>query len=125
MIYVDADFLFALIKNEDWLKEGVEQFYSEKREQLYTSNYTLLEMMLVAYREDRDVLKTVRNIESLVEVRGDTEVLKAAASYVEDRDLTPFDALHLAASGEDGIASSDQDYDGLERWIDITRLPQE
>ncbi len=55
--------------------------------------------MLVAYREDRDVLKTVPNVSELVEVRGDTEDVIAAASHVKEKDLTPFDAIHLVKSG--------------------------
>ncbi len=55
--------------------------------------------MLVAYREDRDVLKTAPNVSELVEVRGDTEDVMAAASHVKEKDLTPFDAIHLVKSG--------------------------
>ena len=99
-MYVESDFLLALIK-DDWLGEAAEEVYREHCEDLWTSAYTLLELMFVARRADRDVLKTAVAAKELVEVMGDVEAMLAAASYVEDHGMTPFDALHLVQSGED------------------------
>ena len=52
----------------------------------------------MAYREDRDVLKTVTGVPELVEIEGDKEDMIAAANYVQDRGMTPFDAIHLVKS---------------------------
>ena len=108
---VDADFLLALIKEDDWLAEPAEEFYESHDEDLWTSQYTLLELMLVAYREKWDVLRVVANANSLLEVRGDVEPVLAAASYVEDDGFTPFDALHLVQSESDPIVSTDDSYE--------------
>ena len=110
-VYAETDFLLALIKGDDWLSESAEELYDEHCDEIWTSEYALIELMLVAYREDRDVLKTVANVDELVDVdRGADDVL-AAASYVENHGMTPFDAVHLVESGDDPILSSDSAYD--------------
>lgn len=112
-MYAEADFLLALIKDDDWLSEPAERVYEEHADELWTSDLTLIELMLVAYREDRNVERIVTNASALLEVRGNEERILAAASYVSDRGLTPFDALHAVASSGDPIVSSDQSYDGV------------
>ena len=117
-MYAETDFLLALIKEEDWLSEPAEKVYEENENELWTSQYTLVELMLVAYREGWNVLRVVAATKELVEVRGDTEDVLAAASYVEDNGFTPFDALHLVKSGDDAVVSSDADYDKFtERFV--------
>lgn len=111
-MYAETDFILALVKEDDWLADAAETVYEENCDSLWTSRQTLVELMLVAYREDWDVLRVVASAKELVEVRGDTEEVLAAASYVEDDGFTPFDALHLVASGDDAMVSSDSDYDG-------------
>lgn len=69
--------------------------YRERRDELWTSQFTLIELLLVAYREQRDSERVVTNAANLVEVRGDVETIVAAATYVEDHEFTPFDALYL------------------------------
>lgn len=110
-MYVETDFLLALLKDEDWLKQSAESFYRENKEELWTSEFTLLELMLVAYREDRNALKIVSETMELIEVHGNKEDMESAAVYVQEEGMTPFDALHLVKSGEEKIVSSDKEYD--------------
>lgn len=119
MTYAETDFLLALIKDDDWLQEAAERVYENRRDELWTERATLIELMLVSYREGWDVLRTVTAARSLVEIRGDTEDILAAASYVEDDGFTPLDALHLVASGDDPIVSSESDYDGYSERIKL------
>jgi hypothetical protein len=118
-MYVETDFLLALIKDDDWLSEAAESVYRERREELWTSQFTLVELLLVAYREGRDAERVVANAASLVEVRGNTDTVVAAASYVEEHGFTPFDALHLVESGGETIVSSDDSYEGFAPRIDL------
>ena len=111
MLYAETDFLLALVKDDDWLAEAAENVYEDNRNDLWTSRDTLIELMLVSYREGWDVLRTVVAGRELVEVRGETDDVVAAASYVEDEGFTPLDALHLVNSGDDTIVSSDEGYD--------------
>ncbi|WEL24015.1 type II toxin-antitoxin system VapC family toxin [Candidatus Nanohalovita haloferacivicina] len=110
-MYVETDFILALLKEDDWLSDKAEQIYRENRKDLWTSEYTLLELMLVAYREDRNVLKTVSETIELLEVRGDSKDIESAAAYVQQEEMTPFDALHLVKSDGEKIVSSDKEYD--------------
>lgn len=108
-MYVESDFLLALIKDNDWLKESAEEIY-RNNEELWTSRFTLIELLVVSYREDWNPVRIISNAARLVDIKQDTEDIKAAASYMEEEGFTPFDALHLVASGEEEIVSSDKDY---------------
>ena len=119
-MYVETDFLLALIKDEDWLGDAAESVYREHRDDLWTSQFTLIELLLVAYREDLDAERVVADAASLLDVRGDVETVVAAATYVEDHGLTPFDALHLVESDGDTIVSSDESYDEFTERVDLT-----
>lgn len=111
-MYAETEFVLALIKGDDWLSERAEELYDEHGDEIWTSEYALIELMMVAYREDRDVLKTVANVDELVDVDGDSDGVLAAANYVENHGMTPSDAVHLVRSGDDSILSSDSAYDG-------------
>ncbi len=89
------------------------------------AQFTLIELLLVAYREDRDAERVVTNAASLVDVRGDVETVVAAASYVEDRGFTPFDALHLVESDGDTIVSSDGAHDDIAPRLDLRTAREE
>jgi predicted nucleic-acid-binding protein len=124
-MYAETDFLLALIKDEDWLGRTAEQVYREHRGKLWTSQFTLIELLLVAYREDRDTERVVTHAAKLVEVRGDVDTVVAAATYVADHGFTPFDALHLVESDGDTIVSSDGAYEGFAPRVDLTPSTEE
>jgi hypothetical protein len=110
-MYVETDFLLALVKPDDWLGDRAETLYREHQDELWTSEFTLIELMLVAYREGRNVERTVAEAKQLVDVDGDAEGVLAAASHVEESGFTPFDALHLVRSEADPVVTSEQDYE--------------
>lgn len=118
-MYVETDFILALIKDEDWLGEAAKAVYREHRDELWTSQFTLVELLMVAYREDRDTERVVTNAANLLEVRGDVDTVVAAATYVDDYGFTPFDAVHLVESDGDTIVSSDDAYEGFADWLDL------
>ncbi|QPV63389.1 PIN domain-containing protein [Halosimplex litoreum] len=123
-MYVETDFLLALIKDDDWLGAAAERVYRDHEDDLWTSQFTLVELLLVAYREDRDVERVVTNAAALVTVRGDVDAVVAAASYVADHGLTPFDALHLVHSDGDRIVSSDGAYDEFAPRLDLRTVEE-
>jgi predicted nucleic acid-binding protein len=120
-MYVETDFILALLKNDDWLSKKAEKIYKQN-EKLWTSHYTLIEIMMVAYREDRNVLSSVAETIELVEVRGNEKEVESAAVYVEEEEMTPFDALHLVKSGSDTIVSSDKDYEKYSDTVDLKNI---
>ena len=124
-MYAEVDFLLALIKDDDWLGEAAEEVYQKHRDDLWTSQFTLIELLLVAYREDRDTERVIANAATLLEVRGDVDTVVAAATYVEDHGFTPFDALHLVESAGDTIVSSDSAYEGFAPRLDLRDLTEE
>ncbi len=124
-MYAETDFLLALIKHEDWLGDAAEAVYRDQQDELWTSQFTLIELLLVAYREDRDTERVVSNAANLVEVRGDAETVVTAATYVEDHGFTPFDALHLVESNGDTIVSSDDTYEDVTPRLDLKTVTEE
>ncbi|RQG92384.1 type II toxin-antitoxin system VapC family toxin [Natrarchaeobius chitinivorans] len=124
-MYAETDFLLALIKDDDWLGTTAETVYREHRDELWTSQFTLIELLMVAYREERDTERVVSNAASLVEVRGDVETVVTAATYVEDHGFTPFDALHLVESNGDTIVSSDETYADVTSRLDLKTVAEE
>ena len=124
-MYAETDFLLALIKDDDWLGEAAESVYREHRDELWTSQFTLIELLMVAYREERDTERVVSNAASLVEVRGDVETVVTAATYVEDHGFTPFDALHLVESNGDTVVSSDDTYEDATSRLDLKTITEE
>ncbi|NUB92206.1 PIN domain-containing protein [Haloterrigena sp. SYSU A558-1] len=124
-MYAETDFLLALIKDDDWLGDAAESVYREHRDELWTSQFTLIELLMVAYREERDTERVVSNAANLVEVRGDVETVVTAATYVEDHGFTPFDALHLVESNGETIVSSDDTYEDVTPRLDLKTVSGE
>ncbi len=122
-MYAETDFLLALIKDDDWLGPAADRVYRAHGDDLWTGRFTLIELLLVAYREDRDAERVVVNAAELVEVSGDVDTVVAAATFVEDHGFTPFDALHLVESDGDTIVSSDDAYDGMAPRLDLSADP--
>jgi len=124
-MYAETDFLLALIKDEDWLGDDAEAVYRDHQDELWTSQFTLIELLMVAYREQRDTERVITNAAALVEVRGDVDTVVAAATYVEDHGFTPFDALHLVESDGDTIVSSDATYESFAPQLELNGAEDE
>ncbi len=119
-MYAETDFILALIKQNDWLKEPAEKIYQKHRDEIWTSSYTLVEIMMIAYRENKDTLQTLSNIAELIKIKGDKNDIHAAAYYVEEEGYTPFDAIHLIKSKNDPIITSDKTYQDHKETISLT-----
>ncbi|RQG89340.1 PIN domain-containing protein [Natrarchaeobius chitinivorans] len=126
-MYVETDFLFALAKRDDWLQDEAKA--ALEREDVHTSILAYAEFLVRTYDRgegfETDAPRLVVNLLELVPVRPQAheDALLAAATYLEEYEMTPFDALHagIAASQNERILSSDLSYDDL----DVTRVPLE
>jgi len=124
-VYVETDFLTTLIKDEDWLQEEALRAL-EEHDDIHTSILAYAEVLVLFYDRDDaeyeiDVPRAITNLLELVPIgseRHEMAVL-AAAAFLEEHELTPFDALHagMAATGDGTVLSTEQDYDtvGLDR----------
>lgn len=124
-MYVETDFLTALVKEEDWLREPALRAL-EERDDVHTSILAYAEVLVLFY--DREAaeyeIKAPRAIANLLELvpivpEEHEDAVLAAAAFLDEYQLTPFDALHagIAATGEGSVLSSEKDYDevGLDR----------
>jgi predicted nucleic acid-binding protein len=119
-MYADTDFLLALIKENDWLKENAERLFFENEKKIWTSTLVLQELMMIAHRDGQDVEKVVNQACALVSIRPielTAEMCRKAIWLMKNNSFTPFDAFYALACGEDPIISSDKKYDavGLKR----------
>ncbi|MFB6100181.1 MAG: type II toxin-antitoxin system VapC family toxin [Candidatus Nanohalobium sp.] len=112
--YADTDFILALIKEEDWLKENAEDILAEE-DRIETSYLSILESIMVLKRsgiEDTvEIVKDILDIAELIHV--DEETVLKAAIFMEEKDANPFDAFHAALAQERTIISSDSIYDEI------------
>ncbi|MFW5950242.1 MAG: PIN domain-containing protein [archaeon] len=120
--YVETDFLLALVKDSDWLKDRAEEHLKER--DVVTSTYSYLELLLISERQEFDFTKLVSNMLDIVPVETEEErqIVLKAVNYFEDG-MTAFDAFHAATAETRGhsILSSDKAYED----VDPERLPLE
>lgn len=121
-VYVETDFLLALVKPNDWLQRRAETILAER--DVVTSPTAYLELLLTTERDAFDHARVVGNLLELVPVGSatDHQIVLKTVSYFEDG-MMPFDAFHAATTETRGhpICSSDKAYADA----DPTRIPLE
>ena len=121
-VYVETDFLLALVKDSDWLKDSAANALEER--DVVTSTYSYLELLLIREHHEFDYITLFSNMLDVVPVESDDErqIVLKAVSYFEDG-MTAFDAFHAATAETRGhpILSSDNAYED----VDPERLPLE
>ncbi|MBI2674928.1 MAG: PIN domain-containing protein [Candidatus Aenigmarchaeota archaeon] len=119
MPYADSDFFLALMKEDDWLQEIAERLLKEYKGKIWTSNWAVVELLLIAKEFGLDPEVIVSSIGKIARIEGDYGELLTAAHLMKDKGMTTFDALHAISctSKDDKIISSDSVYEkiGLER----------
>lgn len=113
MIYADTDFFIALVKDDDWLQERAATIAAEHEGDIYTSRATLLELLMISDRFEFDRTEALSYALEIASVPEDETVLFQAADYMEQHDLTAFDAYHVAYADHDPILSSDKAFDDI------------
>lgn len=128
-MYVETDFLVALAKDDDWLREPAVRAL-EEYDDVHTSILAYGELLMLAYdREDSgyefDAPRAVTDLLELVPVEpaAHEEAVLAAAAFLDEHEMTPLDALHagLATTTGERVLSTEGDYDAL----GLERLPLE
>ena len=120
--YVEIDFLLALAKDSDWLKDRAENLLEEH--DVVTSSYAYLEVLLIRERHEFDYIKLFSNMLDIVPVETEEEkqIVLKAVNYFEEG-MTAFDSFHAATAETRGhpILGSDNAYED----DDAERLPLE
>lgn len=123
-MFVESDFLFALAKPEDWLKEDAKAALEDHT--VYTSIATYAEFLVYFYDAGTgeytiQAADVVPNLLELVSVRPEhhEDALLAATAFIDEYGVTPFDAVHAGIAHVEGdpVLSTEQAYDtvGVER----------
>ncbi len=128
-MYVETDFLFALLKDDDWFAAEAEQALAD-HDDIHTSILSYAELLVALYDRNEseyavESARAVTNLLELVPIQPQTheDAVLAASAFLEENDLTPFDALHagIVSQSHERVLSSERDYDTL----GVTRLPLE
>jgi len=128
-VYVETDFLTALIKDDDWLRDPALRAL-EDQDDIHTSILAYAEVLVLFYDREQaeyeiDAPRAITNLLELVPIKPahHEDAVLAAATFLEEHQMTPFDALHagMAATGEGVVLSSEQDYE----TAGFDRLPLE
>ena len=128
-MYVETDFLTALVKDDDWLQDAATRAL-EERDNIHTSILAYAEILVLFYdREaatyDIDAPRAITNLLELVPIqpKEHEDAVLAAAAFIDEDDLTPFDALHagIVTTGENRVLSTEQDYE----TVGLNRTPLE
>lgn len=126
-MFVESDCLFALAKSDDWLKADAEA--AVEKGDVHTSIASYTEFLVYFYDPETaeytvPAADIVPNLLSLVPVcpTEHEEALLAAAAFIDDHGLTPYDAVHAGIAHVEGeqVLSTEGAYDdvGIDR-IDL------
>lgn len=119
-MFADTDFILAMVKDSDWLKEKATQVYHTHKDEIWTNGFVIAEVFIISQRLKLDCEVVVSNIYRMFKVKGlDQETALLAAHFIKHKNVTPFDAIHAASAKPDIILSSDRIFDevlGLERF---------
>ena len=123
MEYVETDFLLALAKESDWLKEEAEAAIQER--EVATSVLAYAEFLLLAEKYEIDRVRAVSNLVELVPALPEehSQAVLKAVQYQDKHGMTNFDALHagMIDTWDTPVLGSERDYDEL----NIERIPLE
>ena len=117
-MFADTDFIIALIKDTDWLKENALKILKENKGKIKTSISVMIEIALMCKKFKINTMNTFAHVFEIVNVDDETySVCMRAALYIEKYNLNVFDAFNAAYCGDDKIISSDSVYEsvGIER----------
>lgn len=117
-MFADTDFLVALIKKNDWLKESAMEKYARYRGELTTSVSVMMEIAIVCKRLGISIGDAFASVLQLVNLdENSANICLKASVYIDEDKVNVFDAFHAAYCQDDTIISSDSIYDriGLER----------
>ena len=124
-MYVETDFLIALVKDDDRLRDAAIRALDES-DDIHTSILAYAEVLVLFYDREAgvyeiDAPRAITNLLELVPIvpAEHEDAVLAAAAFLDEYHLTPFDALHagLVTTGDERVLSTEQDYDtvGLDR----------
>ena len=117
-MFADTDFILALVKDSDWLKDKAAKLLKGYEGKIGTSMSVMIEVALICKRLKISAIEEFSNVFELVNINEETyAICMRAALYIEKYELNVFDAFHAAYCGNDKIISSDSAYEkvGIER----------
>lgn len=126
-MYVETDFLTALVKDDGWLRDLALDAL-EEHDDIHTSILSYAEVLVLFYDHieaeyEIDAPRAITNLLELVPIVPEIheDAILAAATYIDEYHMTPFDAFHagLVATKGEQVLSTELDYD----TVGLNRVP--
>ena len=117
-MFADTDFILALVKDIDWLKENALKILKQNKGRVKTSISVMIEVALICKKFRLNTMNTFAHVFEIINVDEETySVCMRAALYIDKYNLNVFDAFHAASCKDEKIISSDSVYEsvGIER----------
>ena len=114
--YADSDFLLALLKPSDWLKENAEEIFKKHEGKVFTSETAVVEILWFSRKEKIDPLSYITSLCSLVEIiNSDPRLYVQAAYFMRNHEIDPCDSIHAAYGKINSmpIISSEREYEKI------------
>ena len=93
-MFADTDFILALVKDSDWLKQGAEEIYQKHKGKLKTSVSVMIELALICKRLKMNALETFVHVFEIIDIDPTNyDVCLRAALYIENYNLNVFEKL--------------------------------
>ena len=103
-MFADTDFILALIKDSDWLKDKAAKLLKEHKGNINTSVSVAIEVALICKKLKLNTVGIFSNVFELVNIDDETyAICMRAALYIEKYGLNVFDAFHAAYCNNDKI----------------------
>lgn len=113
-MFADSDFILAIIKESDWLKDKAQRILKKYGGNITASISVMIEIALLCKKMNKDVMENFINIFEFIDVDKETyDISLKAAVYIEEDGFNVFDAFHAAYCSGDTIISSDDVYDRI------------
>lgn len=113
-MFADTDFLLALFKETDWLKEEAELILKKYEGEMTTSISVMLGVAIICKRLNINIENTFVHIFEVIKIEEyDKSICLKASLYIEENGLNVFDAFHAASCNGDTIISSNSAYDKI------------
>lgn len=109
----DTDFFFALIKKDDRLHNSAVSTYLKYKGSISTSLAVIMEILIISKKLNLGAKEIVEPILEIAKIDAvEPSEIALAAYYIDERNVSVFDAFHAALSNKE-IISSDHIYDSL------------
>jgi|SRR3989338_1520975 len=90
-MFADSDFILALVKEKDCLKNKANKVFEEYKEKIKTSASVMIEIALLCKKFNREVFRTFSDISGMIKIEEEVyNLCLRAATYIDENNLRAY-----------------------------------